>query len=123
MTPALNLETRYQSITNDELIGIIESPEGDYTDAAIDVARVEMKSRGLSEEDMRSISRKLLTERMRTYLDGFNVINDKLVLPKSRILNTEEVQALFTTVFTQWKHENDDRIPDGWQYVLAAGFG
>jgi hypothetical protein len=123
LTSALNLKTRYQSISNDELIGIIESPEGDYTDEAIDIARNESRNRGLSEEELRSIARQMLTERMRTYLDGFNVINDKLKLPKSRILNTEEVKALFTTVFTQWKHENDDMIPDGWQYVLAAGFG
>ena len=119
----MDLVKRYSRNTNEELIEIIESPDGDYTQVALDAVRVVIKNRQLSEEDLRSLSREVIGNRIREYLKSFDVINDQLEMPVSNLLNVEEVKALFKTEFAQFKNESDDMIPDSWQYILAAAFG
>ncbi|MDA7744609.1 hypothetical protein N8911_00775 [bacterium] len=119
----MDLVKRYSRHTNEELIEIIESPSGDYTQIALDAVGVVIKNRQLSEEDLRSLSREVIGGRIREYLKSFDVINDELEMPVSRLLNTEEVKALFQTEFARFKNESDDMIPDSWQYILAAAFG
>ncbi|MEZ4720406.1 MAG: hypothetical protein R2813_00850 [Flavobacteriales bacterium] len=119
----MTLTERYKLFSSEALVQIIESEEGDYTNEAIEAARAELKTRGVTNDDLLSLSRKVIGERIKTYLENFDVINDQLELPKSRILNEEEIKLLFQTVFAHWKSENDDMIPDSWKYVLGAGFG
>lgn len=119
----MDLIERYSRHSNKELIEIIESPRDDYTKEAIDAVKHIVKNRQLTEEEIRSMSREIIGSRIREYLKGFDVINDKLELPKSRLLNEEEVKALFQTEFARFKNESDDMIPDSWQYILAAAFG
>jgi hypothetical protein len=119
----MDLVKRYSRHTNEELIEVIECANDDYTQGALDAVAVIIKNRQLSEEDLRSIAREVIGNRIREYLKNFDVINDKLELPKSKLLNTEEVKALFSNEFSRCKNESDDMIPDSWQYILAAAFG
>lgn len=119
----MNLIERYNRCTNEELVAIIESTPDDYTKKAKDAAAAILKSRKLSEDEIRSLARAVIGKRIRVYLKAFDVINDQLELPKSALLNSEEVKALFQSEFAHFKNESDDMIPDSWQYILAAAFG
>lgn len=119
----MDLVERYSRHSNKELVDIIESPVDDYSEAAIDAVKTIVKNRQLTEEDVRSLSREIIGLRIREYLKNFDVINDELTMPHSRLLNEEDVKALFQTEFARFKNESDDMIPDSWQYILAAAFG
>lgn len=118
----MTLKERYASQSIEQLVLIIESPV-DYTEEARSVAKEVLSERHVEREAIVSASRKVLKGRILDYLENFDVINDKLELPKSALQNEEEVKLLFRTVFTEWKNEREDMIPDSWKYVIGAGFG
>ncbi|GAB5537951.1 MAG: hypothetical protein Salg2KO_00540 [Salibacteraceae bacterium] len=119
----MTLRDRYASFSNEKLMAIADSPEGDYRPDAKNLAHQILIGRGLDVPQINRLARQLMMERIWNYLDQFDVVNDTFVLPVSKYLNETEVKSIFTETFTRWKHEQDDMIPDGWQYVLAAGLG
>jgi len=119
---ALTLRERYRSQSLEFLVTVLENP-GDYTEEAAIIAREELQMRRIPREDLVALARKLLSEKLRLYLDQFDVVNDSLELPESHFLNEEEVKIQFMAVFAQWKNERDDMIPDSWHYIIGAAFG
>lgn len=118
----MSLKERYTKQPLEFLVGVIESP-GDFTDEARLTARDVIRERKLEPETVIKAARTVIQDRIRAYLADFDVINDTLELPKSVLLEEEDVKLLFRTAFTEWKNQNDDMTPDSWQYVLGAGFG
>lgn len=118
----MSLAQRYQNKPIQFLINIIEHKE-DYTPEAVQTAINELLRQGVDREVIIKEARKHLTERIERYLEGFNVVNDKLELPQSHYFNEEEVKLIFKTVFHQWSEKSEDMTPDSWQYILAAGLG
>jgi hypothetical protein len=121
-TYTMSLIERYQNKPLTELVKIVESAR-DYQPEAVETAKQIIRDRKLDQADILKASREVISEKINAYLQTFSPVNDKLMLPTSHYLNEEEVKLVFKTCFTEWKHENDDMIPDGWKYVLAAGFG
>ena len=117
------IEKRLRLKSDAELVAVIESNEGDYTKQAIEVAQRVLTQRSLDQAKVLELARNLMKTKILSYLKSFDVINDTFVLPQSSILAEEEIKSLFSQTFTQWKNEQDGMIPDGWQYVLAAGLG
>ena len=117
------IEKRLRLKSDAELLAVIESNEGDYTKQAIEVAQRVLTQRSLDQAKVLELARNLMKTKILSYLKSFDVINDTFVLPQSSILTEEEIKSLFSQTFTQWKNEQDGMIPDGWQYVLAAGLG
>lgn len=118
----MSLIDRYNNKSLIELVKIVESAQ-EYQPEAVETAKQLIRDRKLDQADILKASREVISQKINSYLESFSPVNDKLVLPESHYLNEEEVKLVFKTCFTEWKHQNDDMIPDGWQYVLAAGFG
>ncbi len=118
----MSLEETYKGKSIEFLIGLLEN-QADYTEDAPSAARAELHRRQVDQDEIRSIARRMLQDKIRMYLDDFDVLNDQLSLPESSILNEEEVKAEFRIVFAQWKANKEDMIPDSWQYVIGAALG
>jgi hypothetical protein len=122
-TDRMDFSKLYSTYSFEPLVSIIECKQDEYTNEAIEAAKLTLKRKGVDDGDIRSVAREILSKRIVEYLNDFDVVNDTLKLPQSRILNEEEVRLLFQNVFAQWKAESDDMIPDGWKYAIGAGFG
>ena len=118
----MTLAERYHDQSLSFLINIIEH-QHDYTPEAVNAAINEILRQGHERSSVIAEARKLLSQRIESYLDQFNVVNDKLELPQSHYFNEEEVKLIFMHVFNQWNTKTEDMTPDSWQYILAAGFG
>lgn len=115
----MNFEQRYSNEPLGNLVHIIEHAE-DYQPQAVEAARKVIRRRGLSQSDILSAARAVMTKRVHAYLDNFSVVNDSFQLPKSAFLNEEEVKLVFRTCFTERKNEFDDMIPDAWKYAIGG---
>ena len=96
----MTLAERYQTYELSELIHILEESH-EYQPQAVETANQEIKRRGTTNEALLSAARQRLSAKIETYLNGFDVINDKLELPKSNVLNEEEVKLVFQTAFAR----------------------
>ncbi|MEQ9188757.1 MAG: hypothetical protein RLP15_13565 [Cryomorphaceae bacterium] len=115
----MELELQYHSRPTVFLIRVIEQSE-DFRPEAVVAAKQVLRQRNPSHGDLLKAAREVMTERINTYLDGFSVVNDALVLPQSHFLNEEEVKLVFRACFSARKGEFDDMIPEAWKYVLGA---
>ncbi|MBI9035134.1 MAG: hypothetical protein JEZ03_11745 [Bacteroidales bacterium] len=115
----MTIQEKYQNESLDFLINIIENHQ-DYTKEAVELAKTEIVNRKPEKENVVEISRTIITQKIREYLDDFSSLNDEIILPKSIFLKEEEIEEIFNQEFEVWKERKDALRPNGLDYITGA---
>jgi len=109
----------YAAADIETLVKVLEHP-ADYTAECVQVVKDEIKHRSLDATDLKQSASELLQIKISKYLDTFSPINDKLVLPKSEILNEDEIKVIFRKCFDKFVERKELMEVDSWHYAIGA---
>jgi hypothetical protein len=114
-----SLREKYFEASNETLIKIIEEPE-DYTKECIQTISNILKERRIPQEEMSSIAREFMTERIREIVKKFSPFNGQIHLPFSNFIPREERMEILQTEFKEWMMRKGDMEIDVYKYVVGA---
>lgn len=98
------LELKYENLSLEALVAIIESDEEDYTQEAKKAALNVLSKRNAIPEALHFIAKEYWLAKIK---NEFKNLLSKNELPKSEYLSDVELRELFTIVFEDWKGKNE----------------
>lgn len=105
----------------EELIEIVDNEEN-YDESFIVSIKKELSQRNCLDITVETIAKENLQKKIKSYFENFDILNDELIMPKSRFLSNEVIFDLFREEFQQWRLNHESLRIDVEKYSIGGVF-